>query len=57
MEDAMRVLRLLREAQNNIILAGFDLDDTSELDEALTAIGNVMGGISTTYGLPIISEQ
>ena len=57
MEDAKRVLRLLREAQDNIVSVCFDMDDTSELEEALTIIGNVMDGISAEYGLPIMSEQ
>lgn len=57
MEDAIRVLKLLREAQDNIISACFDLDDCSALEQALTLIGDTMDGISTEYGLPIMSEQ
>lgn len=57
MEDAMRVLRLLREAQDNLISVMFDLDDNSKLEQALTLIGDTMDGISAEYGLPIMSEQ
>ena len=57
MEDAMRVLRLLREAQDNLISVMFDLDDNSKLEQALTLIGDTMNGISAEYGLPIMSEQ
>ena len=56
-EDAKRILRLLREAQNNICAVAFDLDDYSKLNEALTLIGDTMDSISREYGLPIMSEQ
>lgn len=55
--DALRILKLLREAQNNICAVCFDLDDCSALEQALTLIGNTMDGISAEYGLPIMSEQ
>lgn len=57
MEDAMRVLRYLRKAQDNILPVLFDLDDTTGLERALTLIGDVMDSISVEYGLPIMSEQ
>lgn len=57
MEDAMRVLRYLRKAQDNILPVLFDLDDTTDLERALTLIGDVMDSISVEYGLPIMSEQ
>lgn len=57
MEDAIRVLRLLREAQDNLISVMFDLDDPGKLEQALTLIGDTMDGISAEYNLPIMSEQ
>lgn len=56
-DEALRVLRLLREAQNNICAVCFDLDDCSALEQALTLIGDTMDGISAEYELPIMSEQ
>lgn len=53
----MRVLRVLRNAQDNLLSVMFDLDDTSDIEKALTLIGDVMDGISREYSLPIMSEQ
>ena len=55
--NALRILKLLREAQNNICAVCFDLDDFSALEQALSLIGDTMDGISAEYGLPIMSEQ
>lgn len=57
MEDAIRVLRLLRGAQDDLLAVMFDLDDNTKLEAALTLIGDTMDGISAEYGLPIMSEQ
>lgn len=57
MEDAIRVLRLLRGAQDDLLSVMFDLDDNTKLEAALTLIGDTMDGISAEYGLPIMSEQ
>ena len=57
MEDAMRVLRILRDAQDSLLSAMFDVDDNRKLEESLTLIGDTMDGISAEYGLPIMSEQ
>lgn len=57
MEDALRVLHLLRDAQDNLLSVMFDLDDNQKLTEALTLIGDTMDGISAAYGLPTMSEQ
>ena len=57
MEDAIRVLKKLREAQDSLLSAMFDIDDISKLESAMTLIGNTMDGISAEYGLPIMSEQ
>ena len=57
-EDAMRVLRLLREAQSNLLDAGFDfMNNNRKLEQALTLIGDTMDDISREYNLPIMSEQ
>lgn len=57
-EDALRVLRILREAQSNLLDAGFDfMNDNPRLERALTLIGDVMDDVSREYDLPIMSEQ
>lgn len=57
-EDALRVLRLLREAQSDLLDAGFDfMNNHSRLEQALTLIGDTMDDISREYDLPIMSEQ
>ena len=56
-ESAKRILRLLRNAQNDICAVLFDLDEIEKLEKALTLIGDTMDGISVEYGLPIMSEQ
>lgn len=55
--DAMYVLTHLRDAQNSLLAVMFDVDDNSNLEKALTLIGDVMDGISELYELPIMSEQ
>lgn len=55
--DAMYVLTHLRDARNNLLAVMFDVDDNSNLEQALTLIGDVMDGISELYELPIMSEQ
>lgn len=55
--DAVYVLKHLRDAQDSLIAVMFDVDDNSNLEKALTLIGDVMDGISELYGLPIMSEQ
>lgn len=55
-EEAMQVLRELRDAQDSLLRVMFDLDDHSRLDEAMTLIGDTMDGISALYGLPVLSE-
>lgn len=57
LEDAKRVLRVLRSAQNNLLSVMFDVDDNRNLERALTLIGDKMDDISNYYGLPIASEQ
>jgi len=56
-EEARYALRKLREAQDAIIAAAFDLDDNRVLNKALTLIGDTMDGISEEYDLPFISER
>lgn len=57
-KNALRVLRILREAQSNLLDAGFDfMDDNPRLEQALTLIGDVMDDVSREYDLPIMSEQ
>lgn len=55
--DAMYVLTHLRDAQSNLLAVMFDVDDNSNLEQALTLIGDVMDGISELYELPIMSQQ
>lgn len=57
LEDGKRALNYLRDAQDDLIIVMFDLDDCSKLQQALTLIGDTMDSISATYGLPIMSEQ
>jgi len=57
MEDAMRALETLREAQDSLLRVMFDLDGRADLERAMTLIGDTMDGISLEYGLPITSEQ
>ncbi len=56
-EDAWRVLLQLRDAQQSILSAIWDVDDQTNLEKALTLIGDKMDEISKAYGLPIMSEQ
>lgn len=56
-EDAMRVLRFLRAAQDDLLRVIFDVDDQSRLMEAMTLIGDTMDDVSREYDLPIMSEQ
>jgi len=57
-KNALRILRLLREAQSDLLDAGFDfMNDNPRLEQALTLIGDVMDDVSRGYDLPIMSEQ
>lgn len=56
-DEVMEIMNLLKEAQNNLLAALFEIDGNSNLKKAVNLIADTMDGISDEYGLPKMSER